>query len=337
MADPINVVQFGLGPIGVETAKTVLEKSRSGAIKLVGAVEIDPSKVGKDLSEIFGAGDLTGIRVSDKALEVFHATKPHVVLHTTYSFLEKIYSQLELCIQAGVNVISSAEELFYPFERHPKLSQDLDALAKKHNVVVLGTGVNPGFVMDTLALVSTGVCNAVRSMRVERVIDASKRRLPLQKKIGAGLTLKEFEEKKKTGTFGHIGLLESVLFLANGLGWKLTNVEESLEPLVADREIKTPYLTVTKGQVRGIHHCIDGNVNGKKVLSFELTMDVGADDPHDAIYVDGDPPVNLVIRNGIFGDSATVAALVNAIPLVIQSSPGLKTMKDLPIPRVFFP
>ncbi len=335
MSDAVKVVQFGLGPIGVETARSMLEKSANGRVRLVGAIDIDPNKVGKDLAEILQQQGPTGILVSGNPEEVFRSTQPDVVLHTTSSFLDKIYPQLELCVRSGVNVISSSEELFFPFERHPQLARSLDELAREHDVVVLGTGVNPGFVMDTLALVATGVCNRVRSIRMERVVDASKRRLPLQRKIGAGLSVQEFEERKKTRTFGHIGLRESLLFVAEGLGWKIDSVQETLDPMIADRDIETPFLKVARGQVAGIHHVISGSTNGTTALSLDLKMYVGAGDPHDAVFVNGDPPVDLVIRNGVFGDSATVAALVNAIPLVLQSSPGLKTMKDLAIPRVF--
>ena len=330
-----KVVQFGLGPIGIETAKTILEKSTSGNVQLVGAIDIDPAKVGKDLGEILGNSSPLGIIVSDKAEEVLRATQPDVVLHTTSSFLERIYPQLEVCIKSGVHVVSSAEELFFPYDRHPKLSKELDELAKKYNVSVLGTGVNPGFVMDTLALVATGVCTRVRSVRIERVVDASKRRLPLQRKIGAGFSVQEFEEKKKTGTFGHIGLRESLLFVADGLNWTLETIDETLQPMVASADVQTPYLSVQKGQVTGIHHSVSGRSNGTMKLSLDLKMYVGATDPHDTVFVDGDPPIELVIRNGVFGDSATVAALVNAIPLVVGATPGLKTMKDLAIPRVF--
>lgn len=335
MRNTIKVVQFGLGPIGIEAARTLLEKSSTGKIRVVGAIDIDPAKVGKDLSELLGIPERTGIVVSSNAEELFRTTKPDVVLHTTSSFLDKIFPQLELCIQSGINVVSSSEELFFPYVRHPELSQKLDDLAKRHNVVVLGTGVNPGFVMDVLALVATGVCNRVRSVRTERVVDASKRRLPLQRKIGAGLTVEEFEEKKKTGTFGHIGLRESLLFIADGLNWKLDEVKEELSPMIADRDITTQYLTVVKGRVSGIHHTVVGFKNGTTVLSCDLKMYVGAADPHDGVYIDGDPPVDLVIRNGVFGDTATVAALINAIPLVLASTPGLKTMKDLALPRAF--
>ena len=333
MKDHIKVVQYGLGPIGAESAKVVLSKSKSSHLRLVGAIDIDPDKVGKDVGDLLGLSEKTGIKVSGSAQEVFDAVKPQVALHTTTSFLEKVYPQLATCVEAGVNVVSSTEELLFPFERHPEIARKLDDLAKKHKVVILGTGVNPGFVMDVLPLVLTSVCTSVRAIRVERVVDASKRRLPLQRKIGAGMTKEEFEEKKKTGVFGHIGLRESLLFVADGLGWKLDRVQEVLQPMTASREIVTPYFRVPPGRVSGIHHTITGSVDSKVILSLDLRMYVGADDPHDAVVIDGDPPVDAVINSGVFGDSATVAALVNAIPLVLQSPPGLRTLKDLPMVR----
>lgn len=335
MKDIIRVVQYGLGPIGVETAKVVLSKSKTCNLRLVGAIDIDPAKAGKDIGEILGLSEQTGIKVSSSAQEVFSATKPHVALHTTSSFLDKVQPQLVACIEAGVNVVSSTEELFFPFERQPRISRELHELAKEHSVAVLGTGVNPGFVMDSLPLMLTGVCTTVRKIRVERVVDASKRRHPLQRKIGAGLAVEEFEDKKKTGTFGHIGLRESLLFIADGLGWKLDRVEEELQPMIADRDVITPYLHVAQGKVSGIHHVVTGYVDANDILSLDLRMYIGANDPHDAVVIDGDPPVNLVIKSGVFGDSATVATLVNAIPLVLQSPPGLQTMKHLPLPRAF--
>lgn len=332
MTNTINVVQYGLGPIGTESARKILEKSDNG-IRLVGAIDIDPQKVGKDLGEILGMKERLGITVSNQAREVFRSTKAHVAVHTTSSFLEKVFSQLAQCAESGVNVVSSTEELFYPYDRHPKIAEELDALAKRNGITIVGTGVNPGFVMDTLPLMATGMCTKIRSIKVERIVDASHRRLPLQRKIGAGMSVTDFEEKKKSGTFGHIGLRESLLFIAAGLDWHLQRVEESLEPMIAPRDIKTPYFEVAKGQVSGIHHLINGYNNATHSLSLNLKMYVGAENPHDSIFVDGDPPIDLVIKTGVFGDSATVAALVNLIPLVVASVPGLLTMKELPVLR----
>jgi len=335
MSKPIRVVQFGVGPIGQECIRTILAKEATGLIKLVGAIDVDPEKAGKDVAEILGRSERSGISVRNDADAVLGDTSADVVLHTTSSFLDSVHQQLAQCVSRGMHIVSSTEELSYPFDRHPELSTELDGLAKQHGVAIVGTGVNPGYAMDSLALIATGVCSDVSELHVERVVDAGKRRLPLQKKVGAGMTIAEFAEQKKTGRFGHIGLRESLLFVAEGLGWSLDRIEENLNPIISDRDVKTPFLTVARGSVAGIHHAISGYVDGNAILTLDLKMYVGAREPHDAVHVDGSPPIDLMVRKGIFGDTATVAALVNAIPLVMKSAPGLHTMMDLPIPRAF--
>ncbi len=331
----IRVVQYGVGPIGLECIRTVLEKEKTGLVELVGAVDVDPEKIGRDIADLLGRDEPLGVVVRPDAAAVIRETEADVVLHTTSSFLDRVQAQLIDCVRLGVHVISSTEELSFPYDRHPELSEELAGLAEQHGVAVVGTGVNPGYAMDTLALTATGVCSDVRQLHVERVVDAGKRRLPLQRKVGAGLTAEEFAERKKTGTFGHIGLRESLLFVARGLMWTLDRVEESLDPVLSDRDVETPYLTVDRGRVAGIHHAIKGYVDGDAILTLDLKMYVGALEPRDAVRVVGTPPIDLVVREGIFGDTATVAALVNAIPLVLQARPGLCTMMDLPVPRAF--
>lgn len=335
MTKTIRVVQYGIGPIGQECIRTILAKENTGLLKLVGAIDIDPAKIGKDVARIVGLDEPSGVIVSGDAEHVLQDSRADVVLHATSSFLDRVQDQLVQCVRAGVHVVSSTEELSYPYDRHPELSVDLAGLAAEHGVVIVGTGVNPGFAMDTLALTATGVCSDVHELHVERVVDAGKRRLPLQKKVGAGLSVDEFAMRKSSGTFGHIGLRESLLFVAEGLGWTLDYVDERLEPVIAERDVATPHLTVHHGSVAGIHHAIAGYVDETPILTLDLKMYVGASAPRDAVHVVGTPPIDLVVRDGIFGDTATVAALVNAIPLVVAARPGLHTMMDLPVPRAF--
>lgn len=333
MPRTFNVVQYGIGPIGQSCLRTILAKKDH--INLVGVIDIDPAKAGKDVAEILGLDTPTGVTVSPDADKVLSSTKPDVVVHTTSSFLARMYDQLILCARHGASVISSTEELSYPYVRHPEISAELDRVARENGVTILGTGVNPGYAMDALALMATGVCNEVRSVTIHREVDAGLRRLPLQQKVGAGITEAEFAEKKATGLFGHIGLVESIRMVADGLGWNIDRIEEHLDPVVSPKEVVTPYLTVKKGSVAGIHHHAYGYDGDTLLLTLDLKMFVGAEDPRDAVKVDGDPPMDLVVKGGIFGDTATVATLINGIPQAFFAEPGLKTVKDVPLVRAF--
>jgi 4-hydroxy-tetrahydrodipicolinate reductase len=336
MSAPLRIVQYGLGPIGQASARTVLDKQDAGPLELVGALDIDPDKVGRDVADLLDAErPSTGVTVSDDPESVLAATDPDVVLHTTTSFLEDVGDQFEQCFAAGADVVSSTEELSFPYDRHPERAEALDRAARAAGVTLVGTGVNPGYAMDTLPLMATGVCTSVDAVHVERVVDAGERRGPLQDKVGAGLSTEAFAEKKAAGGFGHIGLRESLLMLADGLGWSLDTVEETLQPVTADRAVETPHRSVAPGDVAGIHHATQGLIDGTERLTLDLKMYVGADAPHDTVQVDGDPPMDLTVRGGIFGDTATIGMLVNTVPQAVEAAPGLHTMADLPVPRAF--
>lgn len=324
----IHVISYGLGPIGMKAARIVLDSPR---LKMVGAVDIAPEKIGKDIGDLLGLNKRTGILISNDASKVFGSKHADVVLHATGSKIKKVYSQVQDIVSTGMNCVSSCEELFFPYSQNSHLSEQINTLAKEHNVTVLGTGVNPGFVMDTLPLFLTGVCQEVKSVQVERVLDASTRRLPLQKKIGATLSPELFRDKVKEGLLGHIGLTGTMKFIAHNLGWNLDKVQETIEPVVADENLSTQYLNIRKNCVTGINHTVYGIKNGKKLISLNLQMYVGAKNPHDLIRIKGNPDLEVHIKGGIPGDIATAAILVNAIPLILQAEPGLITMKDLPL------
>jgi hypothetical protein len=328
----IRVVQFGLGPIGQACVKVLAQKS---GIELVGGIDIDAGKIGKDLGEVCGLKNQLGVTVRGDADMALAQWQPHVVVHTTLSFLNRIEDQLATIIKSRAHVVSSTEELFYPYQRNPEFCQRIDALAKQHGVGVVGTGVNPGFSMDILPLCLTGVCTEVKKITATRVVDASKRRLPLQKKIGAGISRKEFRERAATGTFGHIGLQESALAVMNAMNWPVDEINESLKPMIADKRVKTPYLIVEAGQVTGIHQIMRVKSGRQERLKLELQMYVGAKQPHDSVEIAGNPPLSMRIDGGIFGDTATIAALVNSIPKIMKAPPGLRTMLDLPVPYAF--
>jgi len=328
----IRVVPYGLGPIGCATVRALLDKP---GISIVGAVDIDPEKAGKDLGNVAGLGRRLGVLVSKDAAAVFKKTKPSVVTHTTSSFFKSAYDQLALAASQGINVVSSTEELLYPHLRNPDLARKLDRLACRNGATLLGTGVNPGFVMDTLALVLTGVVKRVDRIRIERRVNAATRRQPLQRKVGAGMKPEEFVKLAKQGKIGHIGLLESMYLVAAGLGWKLDKHAERIEPVIAATRQTTEYFTVEPEEVAGIKHTASGFCGKRLVIDLDLRMYIGAQDPCDRIEIEGDPNLTLMIPGGVPGDVATVASLINAIPRVLEAEPGLKTMLDLPVPRAF--
>ncbi len=323
----IKVVQYGLGPIGLGIVEVLLARPW---IQLVGAIDIDKNKVGKDVGQLLGSPKNTGVMVSDKVEDVLRKTKPEIVTHATSSYMEKVHPQIVKIIEHGASVVSTAEELSYPFVKHPEFARELDDKARDGKAVVLGTGVNPGFVLDTLAVALSGVCQKINSIRAERVVDASRRRLPLQKKIGAGLTPSEFEKRVAEGTIKHVGLPESVGLIALAMGWKVGEIQERITPVIAEKEVKSDFIQVPAGGVSGIRQVAKGILAGQELVVLDLRMYLGAQNPHDSVLIDGIPPVDMIIRGGVQGDRATPAIIVNSIPKIMGLERGLRTMLDLP-------
>ncbi|HEX5424714.1 MAG TPA: hypothetical protein VFW94_14290 [Candidatus Acidoferrales bacterium] len=328
----IRVVQFGVGPIGASIVRLMRQKSD---IEIVGAIDRDPAKAGRDLGDVVGATDGPwGVAVTANSREMLE--KPvDVVVHSTSSYLASVMDQLLECIGAGCCIVSTCEELAYPFRKSPDLAARLDSAAKDEGVALVGTGVNPGFVLDKLVLTLSAVSQTVDSARAVRVVDASKRRLPLQKKIGAGMTPEEFRAQVDAGVIKHHGLPESVAMVADGLGFEIDDITETIQPVIAQENIRTEFLEVLPGQVAGVHQIARGTSDGVEKIFLELQMYVGAKTPADTIELKGQPNLSLVIPGGTHGDVATAAIAVNTIPAVVAAPAGLRTSRDLPL--AYFP
>lgn len=323
----IKVVQYGLGPTGLSIIEFLLTRPW---VQFVGAVDIDRTKVGKDVGQLLLHPRNTGIVVTDRVTDVLKSTAPEVVTHATSSYMTTIQPQLLKILENGINVVSAAEELTYPFANHPELAKDLDECARENNAVVLGTGVNPGFVLDTLAVVLSGVCQKVNSIRAERIVDASNRRLQLQKKIGTGMSPLEFEQRVAEGGIKHVGLPESVGLISLAMGWKLGEIQERITPVIAEKQVSSEQITVQPGAVAGVRQVAKGILGGQELVVLDLRMYIKAPNPHDSILIDGTPPLDMTIRGGVHGDTATPAIIVNSIPRLKGLEPGLRTMLDLP-------
>ncbi len=326
----VRVVLVGLGPIGTMIGRDLAKREW---IEFVGGIDIAKDLIGKDLGEHLGIGEL-GISISNDYDVVLKNTKPDIAVVATVSYLSKIYPQLEKILEYGVDIISTCEELSYPYIVDRKLAEKIDILAKKNGATVLGTGINPGFLMDTLVITLTTACKEINSISVMRQMDASTRRGPFQKKIGAGLTVDEFKEKiRKKIISGHVGLMQSIALIADAIGWSLDKIEvDPVEPVIAEKGEKTDFVTVEPGQVAGTKQSARGIVNGEPKITLNFKAYIGAPEEFDAITIDGIPPINEKISPCVHGDHGTVAVITNMIPKILKSSPGLLTMKDIVLP-----
>ena len=329
--EKIRVVLYGIGAIGNRIARFLLEKE---GVEIVGAVDIARDKVGKDLGDVLGINKRLGVIVSRDPKAVLSKACPDIVIHATSSYLKDVYPQIAPLAKYGVNVISTCEELSYPYVSEPGLAKKRDALGMKYGTTFRGTGINPGFLMDTLVIALTGVCKQVSKIRVERIMNAATRRVPFQKKIGAGLTVEEFEKKMRAKAItGHVGLEQSIGMIAGALRWQLDEINvDPVKPVIAKTDVASEAIDVKRGHAAGLMQSAHGFVGGKERVTLEFQAYIGAEEEYDAVTIDGVPPIRQKISPCVHGDHATIAVVVNSIPKVMSASPGLSTMKDLPVP-----
>jgi 4-hydroxy-tetrahydrodipicolinate reductase len=318
---PIRVCLIGLGAIGREVVKALVARAN---LKLVAAV--DPAFVGRDAGEVAGLAPAGVAVVGDLAVGLREAD---VAVVMTGSGTADMLPIVAAAADAGVDVVSSCEDLAYARLSTPDLADAIEARAFTGDITVLGTGVNPGFVMDRLPLQLAGACVSVNAVRVERVVDAAKRRGPLRAKVGADLTAEEFRAGVAAHRLGHRGLPESCALVAVGLGFSLEKIRATIDPVLTSEAEPRP--GITPGRVAGLRQSAVGLRGGREVVRLDLEMSVGAPAPHDQIWIDGDPPLDVRIEGGTHGDRGTVATLLNAVPAVFAASAGLKTVLDLPL------
>lgn len=333
MTGKTKVMLWGLGAMGSGMARTVLQKP---GLEVVSAVARTPGKMGQDLGQLLDISPL-GVKVTGDPEEAL-AKKPDVVLLCTFSFLHQVFSQIETILRHGANVITIAEEMAYPQAASRSLADRLDVLAKEHGKTVLGTGINPGFVLDTLIITLTGACQHVKRIYAKRVNDLSPFGPTVMKTQGVGTTPEEFEAGVSSGEIvGHVGFLQSLMLVGESLGLGIDEVQEEKTPIVSRVLRKTEHVTVLPGQVAGCRHTARAFREGKEIISLEHPQQVCPElegvETGDYIKVEGDPPINMSIRPEIPGGTGTVAVAINMIPLVMKAPPGLLTMADLPVPR----
>ncbi len=327
MAETIRVVQYGLGPIGCAVARHVVERD---GLELVGAVDIDPAKVGRDAGLVIGLSHPIGFPVVARLAEAMAATEADVAVHSTSSYFELFKDQILEILQAGLDIVSTAEELSFPWLSHDSEARQIDAAARRAGKTVLATGVNPGFLMDALPLFLTAICQRVDRIDIRRAMNASLRRGPFQAKIGCGMSVEEFRAKMSAGRMGHVGLAESMAMVFDTVGKKLVRYETSVEPVVAEKPVTTAFFAVQPGQVRGLRQIARGYTAEGEFMTLTFIAALDAEENQDTIKISGTPDLEVRLK-GTNGDIATVAIVVNAIRRVREAPPGLVTMRDLPI------
>ena len=329
----IRVMHYGLGPIGAAVAKQIAERP---GFKIVGGIDIDSAKEGRDIGDVVGLSKRLGVKVSGDAKKALKSAKPDVVILCTSSSVKAVLPQIEEILESKIPIVSTTEELTYPGYTHIRQARLIHAKAKKAKVAVLGTGVNPGFAMDALPIALTAVCERVDRIVVNRIQDARIRRLPFQQKVGAGLTTEQFQKKVDDGSVRHVGLTESIAMIADALGWRLDRITDDVQSKIASVTISSEFLAVDPGYVCGIIQDGVGYRKGYPVIRLHMEAYLGAPDSYDAIQIEGTPSLSMRIPGGIHGDIATASMVVNSISKVLTASPGFHTMRDLPLPS-FFP
>ncbi len=336
MKDNIRIAIWGFGAMGSGIAEVLLRKT---GVEIVGVCDIAPQRVGHSIFELLKIerGERPEVIVDGDIAKVL-ATKPQVCILATDSFTKKAFPKIKTIVEAGVNVISTAEEMSYPKAQNPDLAEQIDALAKEHGVTVLGTGINPGLMMDLLAICLSGCMTDVKSVMCKRVNSLSPFGPAVMEEQGVGLSVADFEKGVKDGTLaGHVGFAESVGMIAEALGWKVDKFEQQMKPIVTTIDRRSPYGFAKAGDVAGVNMTGQGYVDGEVKIDMihpqQIEPEMEGTHTGDYIVLKGTPEVNMSNQPEVDGGIGTIAMCVNMIPHVINARPGLKTMIDMPVPH----
>jgi 4-hydroxy-tetrahydrodipicolinate reductase len=326
----VSVVIVGLGSVGVDVGRAL--SGRKDCV-VVGAHDIQTSLHGRDLEEVLDVAGPQGI----VATSIEALPKADVAFVATTSFVEPIEPLMIALLSQGYNVVSICEELGYPAHAHPEFSARVDKVARANNRSVLGTGCNPGMLMDTLPLLLSSLTQRVKSVQIERITQMVHYGHILGK-FGIGLTEKEFTKAKASGrVIGHVGFTESIAALASGLGWVLDAIEvdEPTPAFLASNERTGDNIAVAPETIAAVRHAARGIREGKAVIEVAI---------HFGFFEDGDPVIpgdrwsikgeeqtlEFVAPLGLDSLKSTVAVASNAITAIVDAKPGLCTMASLP-------
>ncbi|WML35210.1 2,4-diaminopentanoate dehydrogenase [Clostridium sp. OS1-26] len=332
----VKVVIWGFGAMGSGMAKMLLKKK---GVDIVG-VCARGEKIGKSIYELLEMerGDRPEVIINSDIEKILTETNPDVCLCATDSFTKEAFPKLKVVLENKVNVISTAEEMAYPYAQDPEIASEIDKIAKENGVSILGTGINPGLMMDLLVLCLTGCMEDVEHIEAKRVNSLSPFGPFVMKEQGVGTTVEEFENGVKNGTLsGHVGFAESAAMIADGLGWKIEKFEQQVKPIVTSIDRKSPFGFAKAGDVAGVSMTAQGWADGEVKIDLihpqQIEPEMEGTETGDYITIKGNPAIHMANKPEVDGGIGTIAMCVNMIPHVINADAGLKTMIDLPVPR----
>ncbi len=333
----VKVAIWGFGAMGSGMAKMLLTKK---GVDIVGVCDRNPARVGKSIFELLNVerGDRADVIINPEIDEVISEKSCDVVLTATDSFTAKAFPRLKYILEKKINVISTAEEMAYPKAQNPELAEELDRIAKENGVSILGTGINPGLIMDLLVVVLTGCMTDVTEIEAKRVNSLSPFGHAVMEEQGVGITVDAFNKGVADGTLaGHVGFAESINMIGDAIGWKVEKIETQMSPIVTTVDRKAPHGFAAAGDVAGVNMTGQGFVDGAVKINMihpqQIEPEMEGTFTGDYITLKGSPEVNMIIKPEVEGGLGTIAMCVNMIPQIINADPGLKTMLDLPVPR----
>jgi hypothetical protein len=331
-AQPFRVIQIGFGSLGRHIASSILKREN---LELVSVVDANPELTNKTLGELLQDGSGSTVKITEDLSGVLQSEQADVAIVATSSSLEVVTPTIEECLGSGLDVISICEELSFPYQKKLDLAESINNVAKQNEKTVIGTGINPGYLMDLLPIVLTAPCQSVKTIYVTRHMNSSHRRSSFQKKIGTGMTNDEFRRNIDEGIItGHVGLVESIQMIDAALNLELDEVVElPPEAIIAEEEVTNSFTTIKEGDVLGLKSVGLGVKNGQDIITLDFQAYAEATPQYDEVIVEGFPRMHQRIEGGVQGDHGTIGMILNLIPIVVKESPGLKTMKDIPVPR----
>lgn len=333
----VRIAIWGFGAMGSGMAKMLLTKK---GVDIVGVCDMHPDRVGKDFHDVVGVdrGDRKEVIISPKIEDVVFEGSCDLCLCATDSFTEKAFPRLKYVLEQKVNVISTAEQMAYPKAQNPDLAAKLDEIAKANGVSILGTGINPGLIMDLLVVVLTGCMTDVEHIESKRVNSLSPFGPAVMEEQGVGITVDEFNAGCEDGSLaGHVGFHESVGMIGEAIGWDVEKFEQQMKPIVTTVDRTSPYGFAAAGNVAGVNMTGQGYVDGEVKIDMihpqQIEPEMEGTFTGDYVTIKGTPEVSASIKPEVEGGLGTIAMCVNMIPQVLNADPGLHTMLTLPVPR----